>query len=295
MHMNWTRIIRNGVMGALAAAALLGCSTATRLAYNNAHELAWWRLTDYLEFSSGQRPTVRQGLAQVHGWHRRQQLPGYADLLERWQALMPGALSPAQVCSMIDEVVVKLEDLAAGVEALEPAALQVLASLGPPQLVDMERRMAKSNREFREKYLEVTPKELAAERLKQGLSRAETLYGNLQAEQKKVLQDALARSPWDVRASYERRLRRQQAVLQSLRAIQGASPEQVRLRLKAMVGLGIDGADATDRAASQEFRRAACPVLAELHNSTTPVQRAKAVESLQRYAGDLRQLASQQP
>ncbi len=290
MRVNWVRIIRNSLMGTLLAGLLLGCST-TRLAYNNAHELAWWWLTDYVEFSSPQRPAMRQALVQFHGWHRRQQLPGYADMLERWQALMPGALGPAQVCAMVDEVVDRLQDLAAGMEALEPAALQVLASLGPTQLAELEQRMAKSNREYREKYLELTPKELAAERLKQGLARAENLYGRLQAEQKRALQEALARSPWDVRASYERRLRRQQAVLQSLRAMQGASPEQVRARLKALVALSIDGADAADRAASQDFRRASCPVLAELHNSTTPAQRSRAVENLQRYGADLRHLA----
>lgn len=292
MRVNWVRIIRNSLMGGLLAALLLGCST-TRLAYNNAHELAWWWLTDYLEFTGAQRPAMRQGLVQVHAWHRRQQLPGYADMLERWQGLMPGNLSAAQVCSLVDEVVDKLEDLAGAVEALEPAALQVLASLGPPQLAELERRLAKSNRDYREKYLEVTPRELAAERLKQGLSRAENLYGHLHAEQKRALQEALARSPWDVRASYERRLRRQQALLQSLRAMQGAAPEQVRARLKPLMALGIDGADAADRAASQEFRRAACPVLAELHNSTTPAQRSHAVDTLRRYAGDLRHLAQQ--
>jgi hypothetical protein len=238
---------------------------------------------------------MRQALVQVHGWHRRQQLPGYADMLERWQGLMPGTVSSAQVCTLIDEVVDKLEKFAAGVDALEPEALQVLASLGPQQLGQMEQAMAKSNRKFREKYLEVTPRELAAERVKQGLSRAEMLYGNLQTEQKRVLQDALDRSPWDVKASYERRLRRQQSVLQSLRAMQGASPEQVRAQLKPLMALSIDGADAVDRAASQAFRRDACPVLADLHNSTTPAQRAKAVETLQRYAGDLRHLAAQQP
>ena len=106
--------------------------------------------------------------------------------------------------------------------------------------------MAKSNRAYREKYIEVTPRELAAERLKQGLSRAESLYGRLQDEQKRALQDALARSPWDVRASYERRLRRQQALMQSLRALQDASPELVRSRMKDWVALSIDGADGAD-------------------------------------------------
>lgn len=294
MCVNWLRIMRNSLMASLLAVLLMGCS-ATRLAYNNAHELAWWWLTDYLEFTSEQRPAMRQSLVQVHAWHRRQQLPGYAEMLERWQGLMPASLTAAQVCNLIDEGVARLEDLAGAVDAMEPAALQVLASLSPQQLSELERRMTQSNREYREKYIDVTPRELAAERLKQGLSRADTLYGSLQAEQKRALQEALARSPWDTRASYERRLRRQQAVLQTLRSLQGAGSDQVRARLKALIPVAIDGADAADRAASQAFRRAACPVLAELHNSTTPAQRARAVENLQRYGADLRLLAQAAP
>ena len=55
----------------------------------------------------------------------------------------------------------------------------------------------------------------------------------------------------------------------------------------------LEPTDPADRAAMMASRRQSCQVLAELHQSTTPAQRARAVETLRRYASDLRFLAAQ--
>ena len=288
------KIIRTSLMAALLLGLLSACSTI-KLAYNNANELAWWWLTDYVSFSETQRPAMRQAMVQVHAWHRRQQLPGYVDLLGRWQGAVLGDLGAAQVCDLADEVVLRLEDLSSAVEALDTAALQAVASLSAAQLVELERRQAKSNSEFREKFLSVSPQELADQRFKQAVSRAENLYGRLQPEQKKALANALSASPWDASASYGRRLKRQQAMVQSLRALQKAPVEQVRAGLKAMLARSMFDADPADRAASLAARKQMCSVVAELHQSTTREQRAKALDTLKGYAVDLRSLAQSAP
>lgn len=290
MHVNWVRIIRTSLMAGLLA-VLAGCSTV-RLAYNQAHEAAWWWLTDYVEFSEAQRPLMRQALVQVHAWHRRTQLPAYADMLGRWQPALQGDLPPAQACVLVDELMLRVGEFSGLVDALEPAALQVWASLSPAQLIEMERRMAKSNREFREDYLEPTPQERAAQRLKRTLSRAEMVYGRFDASQKRALEAALARAPWDAAASYERRLRRQQELMQSLRALQGAPAEPVRAALRQMLQRSLEPTEPADRAAMQAARRQSCQLLAEVHQLTTAAQRAKAVETLRRYATDLQALAT---
>jgi hypothetical protein len=288
------KIIRTSLMAALLLGLLSACSTI-KLAYNNANELAWWWLTDYVSFSEPQRPAMRQAMVQVHEWHRRQQLPGYVDLLGRWQGAVQGELGAAQVCTLADEVVQRLEDLSGAVEALDTAALQAVASLSAAQLAELERRQAKSNTEFREKFLSVPPQELATERFKQGVSRAENLYGRLQPEQKKVLASALSASPWDANASYARRVKRQQALVQSLRALQNAPAEQVRAGLKTMLARSMVDADPADRAASLAARKQMCSVVAALHQSTTREQRSKAVDTLKGYASELRTLVQGAP
>lgn len=284
--MKLLKIIRTCVVAALLAGVLAACSTV-KLAYNNAQELAWWWLTDYVAFNDQQRPVMRQAVAQVHAWHRRHQLPGYVDLLGRWQLAVAGELSASQVCAMLDEAVGRLEELSSAVEALDTGALQALASLSAAQLSELERRMAKSNREFREKHLDAPAKELEAERFKQALSRAENLYGRLQAEQKRVLALALAAAPWDAQASYARRLKRQQALLQNLRGLQNVPAEQVRPALRTLLARSSVDADPADRADSLAARRQLCGVMAQLHRSTTPEQRARAAQTLKGYAGDL--------
>ena len=281
-------------MAALLMGLLSACSTI-KLAYNNANELAWWWLTDYISFSEPQRPAMRQAMVQMHAWHRRYQLPAYVDILGRWQSAAQGELAEAQVCALADEVVQRLEDLSGAVEVLDTAALQAVASLSSAQLGEIERRQAKSNTEFREKFLSVPPQELAAERFKQAVSRAENLYGRLQPEQKKALANALSTSPWDASASYARRVKRQQALVQSLRALQNAPAEQVRTGLKSMLARSMVDADPSDRAASMVARKQMCSVVAELHRSTTREQRIKAVDTLKGYAGDLRTLAQSAP
>ena len=281
-------------MAALLLGLLSACSTI-KLAYNNANELAWWWLTDYVSFSEPQRPAMRQAMVQVHAWHRRQQLPGYVELLGRWQVAVQGELGATQVCALADEVVQRLEDLSSAVEALDPSALQAVASLSAAQLTDLERKQAKSNSEFRDKYLNVTADELAKDRFKQAVSRSETLYGRLQPEQKRLLAKALSASPWDASGSYARRLKRQQALVQSLRSLQNAPAEQVRAGLKTMLARSMVDADPADRAASLAARQHMCSVVAELHQSTTRDQRSKAVDTLKGYAAEVRSLAPSAP
>lgn len=283
-------MIRSRWVAACLAVALAGCS-AVRVAYDQAPEIAWWWLGGYLSFNDQQRPAVRQALVQVHGWHRRTQLPAYAELLARWEPVVRGELSASQVCQLADEATERAQELSGLAEAVDAPALSALSTLSRAQIAELEKRLAKKNREFRDKYLEVTPPELLAERVKQGVSGAERLYGRLQPEQKRALEAALARSPWDVQATYARRLKRQQALVQSLQSWQGATPEQVRVGLRVLIDRSLELPDASDRAAIAEFRRGACQVLAELHNSTTPAQRSRAVETLRRYGSDFKLLA----
>ncbi len=292
MVVRWVGIMRSSLMAGLLAVLLGGCS-AVRVAYDQAPELLWWWLGGYVSFSEPQRPAMRQALVQVHSWHRRTQLPGYADLLLRWEPVVQGEMTGAQVCALADEADQAVRALPGLADALDTPALQALASFNRPQVAELERRLAKKNKEFREKYLEVTPQELLAARVKQGVSGAERLYGRLQGEQKRALESALSRSPWDVQGTYARRLKRQQSLLQALQTWQGQPPEQVRAGLRQLIERSIELPEASDRAAIADFRRGACQVLAEFHNSTTPAQRGRAVDTLRRYGSDFRLLAGQ--
>ena len=280
------------IIGAGLLLALLSACSAIKLAYNNGHEVAWWWLTDYVDVQGEDKATLRQAVHQLHEWHRRDQLPSYIEILRSWQGQMSGELSGEQMCRMVDDVMQRATALAGAVQVLEPPALQVLARLNGRQIAEMERQFAKSNRKFREKYVDVTPRELLDNRLESGMRRAEWLYGSLGRAQEQAMRSAMMAAPWDAREAYEWRLRRQQDIVQTLRQLaqSQASTDQTRAALRSLLLRQIDPQEPAERSRMLGLRQQSCQVLAQMHASTTPSQRAKAQDTLRGYATDLASL-----
>jgi len=280
------------IIGAGLLLALLSACSAIKLAYNNGHEVAWWWLTDYVDVQGEDKATLRQAVHQLHEWHRRDQLPSYVEMLRSWQGQMSGELSGEQMCRMVDDVMQRATALAGAVQVLEPPALQVLARLNGRQIAEMERQFAKSNRKFREKYVDVTPRELLDNRLESGMRRAEWLYGSLGRAQEQAMRSAMMAAPWDAREAFEWRLRRQQDIVQTLRQLaqSQAGTDQTRAALRSLLLRQIDPQEPAERSRMLGLRQQSCQVLTQLHASTTPSQRAKAQDTLRGYATDLASL-----
>ncbi len=61
---------------------LIGCNKY-KFSYNNLSEwLIYRQIDDTFDLTSKQRLSVKQALAQIHDWHRREQLPKYVDLIQ---------------------------------------------------------------------------------------------------------------------------------------------------------------------------------------------------------------------
>ena len=107
------------------------------------------------------------------------------------------------------------------------------------------------------------------------------------------MRSAMMDAPWDVREAYEWRLRRQQDIVQTMRQLaqSQANTEQTRAALRSLLLRQIDPQEPAERSRMLGLRQQSCQVLAQLHASTTPAQRAKAQETLRGYATDLASLA----
>jgi hypothetical protein len=66
----------------LLVAVLAACSTATRVAYNNAPFAGAWVVDDWFDLHDGQRDWVKERLARYMAWHRASELPEYERLLQ---------------------------------------------------------------------------------------------------------------------------------------------------------------------------------------------------------------------
>lgn len=299
-YMPGLRTLRTIITLALLALGLQGCSTL-RLAYSNAPTAAYWYLDGYLDFNEAQRPAVRTALTQIHQWHQQTQLPAYVQTLSRLQAQMASDTNPEQTCALYTQVQDTLLGTGEGMaDLLQKAVLNaanatsstaaVLATLDARQLQHFERKLVKSNAEYRQDFMEGSPARQRERRLERAVSRAETLYGKLDQRQQDVLAQGLDQSGYVPELAYAERLRRQQDLLQTLRALgsgQANAPTTKNASLQAVMARWADSPDARYREQSQATRLRSCVTLAALHNSTTAKQRQHAATTLQSYAQDL--------
>lgn len=279
----------------LLAAAVAGCSTL-KLAYSQAPEAAYWWVTDYIDFKDEQKPAVKAALSRIHETHRRTQLPGYASTLQSLQRQAGGDITPAQACAVFSEVESKAHALAQLVDGAAPALALLVTTLDADQLARMERRFTKANAAYRDEYVLPTREARHERRFKQSIKRAEMFYGSLDAAQVELVRRRISQSTYDPAIAYAERVRRQQDVLATLRELmanrsaRGESLEPIRTAFKGLIRRSVTSPEEGYRRHDEASRRQGCQTWAELHNSTSPQQRASAVEKLRSYEADLSQM-----
>ncbi len=285
----WTTL--SCIISALLFVLMTGCS-AVKLGYNNAPSLLYWWLDGYLDFNEAQSLQVREGLTTLHAWHRSQAVPAYAETLQKMQQLVPGKVSPEQLCAVATEVRGYMQHI--GVRAAEPVSA-LTPTLRPEQLKYLAQQFEKKNKKWREEWLNLTPDELAEYRLKLAVDRAQNLYGRLQESQHTLLSQSIASSSFDATTSYREVLRRQQDILRTLaeHSNKADRPAHVRVEVLALIERSLNPPDAAYRQQQERLISEGCETLAKLHNSITPAQRSKAMEVLKDYEADARILAAQ--
>ena len=280
----------------MLTALLLPACSAVKIAYNQGPELAYWYLDAYVDFTDTQSLQVKAELTRLQAWHRQTQLPGYIDSLQKLQQQLPLDVSAAQACSVYTDVRMKL--MSVSVEG-EPAIAALAASLGTRQLALVERKFAKGNSDYRADFMGVSSKAGRDKRYKTAVSRAEMLYGQLDDRQLAVIDQTIARSGFEASRSYSERVRRQQDVLQTLRSMAAhrtaaaGGAEKNRAAMRALIERSIESPDTTYKTYQERLVQDGCKGFSDLHNSTTALQRKKAVETLKSYEQDLKALVAQ--
>ena len=285
------RLARIIVLLALAA-ALAACS-AVKLGYNTLETVAYWWLDSYVDFNDRQAPRVREDLARLHQWHRAEELPRLARMLNGMEQLVPGDITPAQACAFVDEFRQRMRSVA---ERAEPAVVTLATGLQPDQLRHLEHKYEKNNEKFRDDWLQLTPAEQREKRYRQFLERSEMIYGRLEEPQREALRRDIDRSIIDPRRILADRQRRQQDALQTLRQLLDGKPDfdAARKQFRAYLVRFENPPDASYREYQEALIQEGCRSFALLHNSTSLAQREAAVRRLRAYQRDLRELAASQ-
>lgn len=267
---------------------LAGCST-WRVAYNQSETLVYWWVNRHLDLSSEQKPLVRDALAQWHRWHRQQQLPQYLELLQRAQDLALRNVSADELCSLSREVQGSLVQL---VRQIEPATTALLVQLQSAQLQHLRQRYDTGNADWREEWLDGSADKRLRHRHKQALGRLEDAYGRLDAAQRELLLQWLSQSGYDAEMAYTERLRRQADSLQTMERVRqvGAGSPEAASAVRGWIDRSFESPDARHRDYAQTLWRNNCQGFARLHNSTSPEQRQRLLQTLRTYEQDVRTL-----
>jgi hypothetical protein len=187
-------MIRFGL--AVLALVLLPACSAIKLGYQQLPTLSYWWLDSTVSFSNAQTPAAKEAIDKLYQWHRREELAGYGEVLQRIGQLSTGPLQAEQVCSVVTDVQARLDVLMR--QAVVQAAPVVLA-LGPRQLSHIARQWESKNEDWEKEWLQGDAQARLDRRLDKAVNRFNSFYGDLNPTQISMVRAQLAQSPWSSR------------------------------------------------------------------------------------------------
>ncbi|MEM7407059.1 MAG: DUF6279 family lipoprotein [Pseudomonadota bacterium] len=277
-------VIRGAVVSAIVM-ILAGCSAAG-LVYNQAD----WLVTDYIaelaEFDNTQRNALQERLAAVHSWHRRSELPQYAELIGDTLDYVADGLTRAEV----DDVYLRgRARYTALMRRFGVAAAPVLDTLRPDQVETLTTNLAEANDDFRDKYANADPEERRERRRERMYERVEFLVGDLSEEQRAAVKARTDAFPDSGPLWLAYREKQQLQLLSLLKERRGASAIEQHLVawLGDQRGRG-ERLDANTKAVEDRVAEIILSVTASLDSS----QRETLVDELRSYRRLIAELAA---
>jgi hypothetical protein len=276
-------------LGITCIALALGGSSAARLGYSAAPDLMYLWLDSYLDFDNAQARRVNAELKLLHRWHRSEELPLVADLLQEAQTLALQTPDGPRFCGLYASVMQRSDAL---MQRAIPAAAAVVPSFKPEQLTALAKTYEKNNRKMREEWQDARAQGMEL-RTRKSLERMEDLYGKLSAEQTQNFKEAMAQTGFDEKRYFEEVQARQHSVLQTLERLRGANAPSAQSALADLAQRYYQSANPAYRQYHDQMTVNTCAAFAKLHAQTSAEQRKHMVRVLKGYENDVRALAAQ--
>lgn len=273
----------------LIVVGLAACSTI-RLAYNNADVFLFQSLDGFLDFEPQQEQFSKTRIAALLAWHRKQELPAYAQWLTKIREQIDAPLTAAQVRALTEDLNAKGDRL---VTRALPDLAELATSLTPANLARLQERYAKTLEETRKDYVQASRNKQLERRFDQILSSVERVYGRFSREQREKLRAASDARPLDHTNWLAERERRQQEIMAALTEIstQRLPVAQATARLRAVAERFSPSPDPQRRAYFEQVNQSSYEVMALATQLATPEQRQTARETLNQWISELNGLA----
>ena len=291
---------RSGLGPKLLALGLFACLSACSFVvtgYNQAPSLlifTWFN--PHLDLSSEQDKQLRTDLQVLHQWHRQQQLPVYADVLQKMAVLAPHEITGSQICALVDEFKDTLAPLS---QQMSPGIARLALKLTPAQTQRLAQQYEKDNKDYRKEWkLDASADAQLQVQTDKGIENAERLYDRLDKKQKALVKQMAKESQFDLPKSWGERLRRQQDTVSTLdriaksqQGLASAQQESIALLNRSL----LQSPDEAYREYTEMRKTINCEAAAQLHNTTSAAQREFTVKTLKNYEADVRALAKVKP
>ena len=274
----------------LMLSTFAGCSIV-RLGYNQADHLTYWWLDRFVDFNDEQKPRAREALAKWFAWHRRAHLPKYANLLVNSQNLVREDITAERTCGLWTDLRGFMDS---AFDRALPMTTEMMLTLTPRQIQNIEQRYAKINEEFRDEHLQGDAARRLKKSIKRTAERAEFFYGDLDNTQQELIKRWVTRSPYEVNIWNTERHRRQQDLVQLLRRLNAdnVSQDKAQMALRAYVERIYSSPSDDYRKYAEQVWVYNCAFVANLHNMTTAAQRKHATKKLKDWESEIHVLIS---
>jgi len=278
------------ILLALLAILIAGCS-ALRVGYPQADVILGWRANTYFDLDADQRRDFSARMDRLLAWHRYEQLPEYS-------AFLTDAIGKAEPGLKHDDVAWFMEGFNSRYRTIvnrgAADAAEILATLTPSQIANLQKQFEKDNRKFVSDYdLGESADKRKRGRLKRIINQIEDWTGNLTKEQEQKVAALLDPIPLIEQLRHQDRMRRQHefvALLKTRRALPDFQP-----RLQQWLLEWEHGRTAEYARLSDEIMERRIQFFIGVEKLLTREQRLHALARLQKFADDCMALSVRPP
>ena len=261
-----------------------GCTV--KLTYNFLDWVLYWELKDYVKFTRDQRLLVKDEISQLIDWHRNEELPQYADQLEKLSKQLKSGITVEQ----LDESYNNLRDSWQRIVIKTlPAAVDIISNLNDQQVNDFLEMLIEKEGDDAKKIEKGTHVRTVKKREAYVSKKIVEVIGPLNEAQKALIAQwaqrmkptkefSLAQAiQWRTKMQTVLAERHDEQQLQKNLMVLFANPDQLR--------------SASYRRVIDKNKHLVMQLLLDLNQTLTHQQRSKLVKKLNGYIEDFRDLS----
>jgi hypothetical protein len=271
---------------AVLAISIFASGCTIKLAYNFLDWGLYWQMEDYVKFNRDQSSLVKDELSKLVDWHRSDELPKYADQLEKLSNGLENGLTVEQLDDTYNSLSIGWQRIV--IKTL-PAATDIMSKLTDQQVNDFFEILIEEEQDDARDIERDTEEKLSEERAEYLSKKISDLIGKLNDEQKTLIVQWAPRIQPTAQLSLDHTI--QWRIKMQSTMVERQNKQQLEETLLVLFAN-------PDQLWSDKYRRAieknqhlVMQLIFDINQTLTDKQRRKLVRKLNSFIEDLRDLS----